>query len=572
MSQYRPLGLVGQGQYGQVYFAYSPVTRGLVALKALNSQRFPTRNFLRELRFLVGLNHPQIVRCHTLDYWQGRRCLVMDYGEGGTLRGLLEQEEHLPIRLGLELAAEILAGLQYIHGQGIIHCDIKPENILLRLTRRSWRAQISDLGVARIEAELESGGQTGSPAYMAPERFYGQYLPASDVYAVGVLLFEMITGDRPFHGSPVELMSSHLSQAVEISPGLPFLVQSLLRKSLAKLPQRRYQSAAEMAQAVQLAHDVLLAEGKQFYPLFPKSNLWFSAWQPRQTYGLQQPISQLVTLGEKVFGLSADDITEFSSGIGSGVRLQHPAPIKQLWPGQHTYWYQDRDGRVYQAGQSVPILAVESDSPLVIGIEAQGKWLVQARQDLATPLKIIHLASQNEFYGQLPPPTAEPVHLQQLLGINPRYGLAVVESIAGDTSHFYLFNRRAQILLTTGLPLRFRQLTQAWHNPWHFAALSPDQPQAVLLIRLKPWLVQRIILSFQPRWLTATPWGYALANQDTVACIAESGELLGGIALPTPLTALAGASETGLWLASWDGEAGQLMQVEFSQMGLDLIL
>ncbi len=573
MSQYRPLDLVGQGQYGQVFLAYSQAERGLVALKALHPQRFPTRNFLRELRFLLGLNHPHIVRCHTLDYWQGRRCLVMDYGEGGTLRGLLEQEEHLPIVLALELTTEILSGLQYIHERGIIHCDIKPENILLRLTRHGWRAQVSDLGVARLEVELESGGQTGSPAYMAPERFYGQYLPASDLYGVGVLLFEMIVGRRPFQGSPLELISAHLSHVPDISPGLPYLVQTLLRKSLTKLPQKRYQSAAEMIQAVRLAHDILLSEGQQYYPLFPKSAPWNLAWEAATTYSLSQPLTALISQGTDAVGWGEGKLLRFFRD-GQPSDVINPAKtVNHFSPGIETYWFETTEGEIYQADQPQPVLTVGAGANLQVwAIERAGKWLAQASQDMNTHLTIMNLKTGQVYTARLPKSQGLSGRIQQIIPINARYGLVVIASSHADKTTLLLFNRRGKVLLSTEVPIRLTHVTQAQKNSWHFAALTPDQPQAMILMRLKPWCVQRIILGFKPQWLTATPWGYAVADQITVAGISESGELLGGIGLKPSLTALVSAGERGLWLASWNGTAGKLQRVEFSQMGLDLIM
>lgn len=572
MSQYRPLGLVGQGQYGQVYLAYSPLPGELVALKALHPQRFPTRDFLRELRFLLGFNHPQVVRCYTLDYWQGRRCLVMDYGEGGTLRGLLEQEQHLPLLLALDLTAEILAGLNYIHGQGIIHCDIKPENILLRLTRQAWRAQILDLGVARVQAEEESAGHTGSPAYMAPERFYGQYSPTSDLYAVGILLFEMITGERPFRGTPLELMSAHLSQAPEISPGLPFLVQTLLRKALSKLPQKRYQTATEMSQAVSLAHDVLLAEGRQFYPLFPKSTTWLQAWQSATIYPLDQPLTELIAVGKTAYGISSGQIVQFSIDGRPREILVTQAAAAKLYSSQVNYYYRDAVGHLY-GGEQADTSAIHlgdfgKEENDVLGIEAQGKWLVQAPVDLSKPLGIIHLSTGRVYHCHLTIP--ESGRLEALMPINSRYGLAVV-AVGRQHSQFHLFNRRGQGLLRAELPLQIRQITQSHQDPWQFAALTPDYPQALILLRLKPWQVQRLILSLSPLWITATPWGYAVADNQNIACLSEAGELLGGIAVQGQLRGIALGGERGLWLSRWNGEKDTLEWVEFRAMGLDLI-
>ncbi|MCY7392636.1 MAG: serine/threonine protein kinase, partial [Leptolyngbyaceae cyanobacterium CAN_BIN12] len=184
-SNYRLLGLIGQGQFGRVYCASHRKTGRLVALKELNRDRFSTRNFLRELRFLLSLQHSNIVTCQALEHTATGRYLVMDYCESGTLRSLLSEEIQLQPLQGLSLIAQILAGLDHAHQREIVHCDIKPENILLTATATGWTARITDFGIARLSQELSTDGfgNTGSPAYMAPERFYGQHSPASDLYA-----------------------------------------------------------------------------------------------------------------------------------------------------------------------------------------------------------------------------------------------------------------------------------------------------------------------------------------------------------------------------------------------------
>jgi serine/threonine-protein kinase len=254
-SKYRILGLVGQGQFGRVYCASHRKTGHLVALKELDRERFPTHKFLRELRFLLSLQHTHIVNCHALEHTPTGRYLVMDYCEGGTLRSLMEDEVHLHPAEGIKLVSQVLAGLSHAHARGIIHCDIKPENILLTLQANSWTAHISDFGIARLmrENSKDGTGNTGSPAYMAPERFYGQYSHSSDIYAVGILLFEILAGYRPFSGLPAELMSAHLNQPVKLPDTIPTELQGVILQALQKLPARRFRSAAEMAQALQTA-------------------------------------------------------------------------------------------------------------------------------------------------------------------------------------------------------------------------------------------------------------------------------------------------------------------------------
>ncbi|NJK41246.1 MAG: serine/threonine protein kinase [Acaryochloridaceae cyanobacterium SU_2_1] len=262
-SRYKILQQVGQGQFGIVYSALDQETGQLVALKALDKRGIPTRLFLRELGCLARLQHPNIVTLQTIAYDEGDRYLVMEYCEGGTLRQLLDMSISHSLGQRLQLIIDVLKGLEMAHQLGIVHCDIKPENILLTFTPERCLARVTDFGIARLamEAGYQSkglGGDTGSPAYMAPERFYSQYSYASDLYAVGVILFELAVGRRPFTGLPGQLMTAHLSQAVQIPEEVPFLLRSVLDTALQKLPQNRYKSTTAMLKAVQLAANVIV--------------------------------------------------------------------------------------------------------------------------------------------------------------------------------------------------------------------------------------------------------------------------------------------------------------------------
>ena len=265
-SKYQIMNLIGQGQYGRVYRAVHRQTKELVALKELDRKKFPTRIFLRELGFLVTLQHPNIVSCRGLEYSPTGRFLVMDYCRNGTLRDLIEAKEKLNLALSLKLITDVLSGLEYARQRNIVHRDLKPENILLETKNNVCIARIGDFGIARIGEETETmqtgAGDTGSPAYMAPEQFYGRYSHASDLYAVGVLLFELITGDRPFEGTFGELQHSHLNQTVNIPNTIPFLLRSTIAKALQKLPQRRFTTAEEMLKSIQLAKTALSADSR----------------------------------------------------------------------------------------------------------------------------------------------------------------------------------------------------------------------------------------------------------------------------------------------------------------------
>ncbi|MBE9223511.1 serine/threonine protein kinase [Cyanobacterium stanieri LEGE 03274] len=245
------LSLVGEGQFGKVYSAIHRQTGELFALKQLDAQKFSTKKFLRETRILLSLDHENIIRCQGLEHSKKNRFLVTEYCDSGTLRDFIDSSIGLNIEQKLKIIVDILSGLSYVHLKGIIHRDLKPENILLTVSPNGWVAKISDFGVAKIEIEdkgndIHSLGDTGSPAYMAPEQFYGKYSYSSDIYAVGIILYELLTGKRPFSGSPKEIMIGHLNYSPDIPEHLSPFLQDILKTALAKLPSHRFRTAKEM--------------------------------------------------------------------------------------------------------------------------------------------------------------------------------------------------------------------------------------------------------------------------------------------------------------------------------------
>lgn len=330
-SKYRLLGLVGQGQFGRVYCAVHRKSGRLVALKELDRDRFSTHKFLRELRFLLSFQHENIVTCQALEHTATGRYLVMDYCEGGTLRNLMEEGVLLHPRQGLKLVQQILAGLDHAHQRNIVHCDIKPENILLNVTADGWKARISDFGIARLTQELthDAFSNTGSPAYMAPERFYGQHSAASDLYAVGILLFELLLGYRPFSGPPADLMSAHLNQAVKFPESLPEEMQGFLRHALQKLPARRFRSAGEMLQQLQVVGDrtvEALSQGWSDCSVLRLADLAQSQpFQPCYAEALPIPVSQIVDGQLTAAQLAAPIAVDSAGGDSAGAAPVAPA-------------------------------------------------------------------------------------------------------------------------------------------------------------------------------------------------------------------------------------------------------
>jgi serine/threonine-protein kinase len=431
-SKYRLLGLVGQGQFGRVFCAVHRLTGELVALKELEQQRFPTHKFLRELRFLLSLQHPNIVTCQSLEHTSTGRCLVMDYCEGGTLRSLMSEDNHLSLPHSIKLVADILAGLEHAHHRDIVHCDLKPENILLNVEPRGWIARISDFGVARLSRELSNQefGNTGSPAYMAPERFYGQYSPTSDLYAVGILLFELLVGRRPFSGTPADLMSAHLNQPVKIPETVPGVWHPILITALQKLSARRFQTASDM---LTMLRSIALTEesgvGLDTLPLRPlfriNLTLPISPLQAQQQEALSQPIvalavhplqsfpdlqphpfflyqatvdrvicrKQLLEMGDQLLG---DQNTVSQPSPAMENEFTYPSPIQALWPRPQGCFVRTRQSLYLIAAardpgaklMTYPVLELKQtngDSGTWAAIDQRGRWLAILAAKVAVP-------------------------------------------------------------------------------------------------------------------------------------------------------------------------------------------
>jgi serine/threonine protein kinase len=248
-SHYHLLGRVGQGQYSQVFCAIHKATGDVVALKQIDPARSLTAQSLRELRLLVTLQHPNVVAWQGYNHCREGRYLVMDYCEGGTLRQLMQPR--LPIGLAVAIVADVLRGLAHVHGHGMIHADVKPENILLRLAPGGWQARLADFGIACLIGETAPlDSFCGSPAYMAPERFGGTIGPTADLYAIGIILYELLVGDRPFGGTPGELQTAHLTGAIALPAALPQGLQQILHQALQKAPGDRFASAGAMLAAL----------------------------------------------------------------------------------------------------------------------------------------------------------------------------------------------------------------------------------------------------------------------------------------------------------------------------------
>ena len=207
--------------------------------------------FRREAKNAAGLSHPNIVSIYDRGQAEGTYYIAMEYLEGRTLKELLIARGPTPLAVAIDYARQILSALGFAHRHGIVHRDIKPHNVVVA---PDGRLKVTDFGIARSGTSqmTETGSIIGTAQYLSPEQAKGAPVtPASDIYSVGIVLYEMLTGLVPFTGdTPLEIAMKHLSTTPlppsEARPDVPHELDSIVLRALAKNPEDRYQSADEM--------------------------------------------------------------------------------------------------------------------------------------------------------------------------------------------------------------------------------------------------------------------------------------------------------------------------------------
>lgn len=630
--RYRILGLVGRGQFGRVFCArdrqgnnQSP--NNLVALKELEQRRFPTNQFLRELRFLISLCHVNIVNCMSLDYSQNRRYLVMEYCEAGTLRSLIEaknsiEDRNLQMRSldrDLNLVVEILAGLKYAHELDIVHCDIKPENILLKLTKTGWQAKISDFGIARLAIENDKSDRTGSPGYMAPERFYGQFSKVSDLYAVGVILYELLVGDRPFSGNPVELMYAHLNHRVKVPDFVPELLKKFLYKALEKLPSRRFNSAEVMQTELEnISKELTFQQRSSDRPESPAKNNRLTEIPKLETIDIfvaeKKLIKPVVALG--FFDRNPDSLDFYSANenllkkrnlssifnlktsyqFNDGMNKIDEKVIDIVITKNHEYVITDRSiYTIIDNFQSHQILysfdlsiskkwaiadkwfCILNKIDTLNGAEQNNKLSLQIHYLSNTyPIKILYLSN-------LAPNPA----IVDLLIISIHHLALINNTLNG--SHISIISRRGNVMANFDLPV---SIVLAIANQGKILVVT--EFNYLLLIDWKPYHISRIELGYKPQFIKATNWGYIIASyeknhqqSDTFLNFMDAvGNQVGGFTLNGLVIAIACISNNILVISVKDSISnfdsqfedlsdnqvgGRLLILDLKQLNLDLV-
>ncbi|MBP7690833.1 MAG: serine/threonine protein kinase [Anaerolineales bacterium] len=256
-KRYKLLAPLGQGGMAVVHKAQDLSLGRLVAVKILRENLTSDPEFLarfqQEARAAANLAHPNIVTVHDFGRDGGRYYIVMEYIEGQDLKDLIKDGAPFAIDRAVDLAVQICAGVGYAHRAGLVHCDIKPQNILVTA---DGRVKITDFGIARALANLRPGETTdvvwGSPQYYSPEQAAGEHpTPASDVYSVGVVMFEMLAGRLPFVASTQQALAMlHLREEPPrltlFNPQVSETLERIVHKVLAKEPAARYRTADQL--------------------------------------------------------------------------------------------------------------------------------------------------------------------------------------------------------------------------------------------------------------------------------------------------------------------------------------
>ena len=260
-NRYQLLEKLGTGGMAEVFRARDSMLERYVAIKVLRTdytsdEGFQER-FRQEARAAANLSHPNIVTVHDFGLDRGYLFIVMEHVPGTDLKTLLRRRGRFNVDEAIPLMVQACAGIGYAHRAGLVHCDVKPHNMLVT---PDWRLKVTDFGIARalatIHPDEHSDTVWGSPQYFSPEQAAGEPpSPASDVYSLGVVMYELLTGTPPFTGATAqELARKHLDTLPipirEYLPDIPTTLEQIVDKVLAKEPSARYRTADQLGRVL----------------------------------------------------------------------------------------------------------------------------------------------------------------------------------------------------------------------------------------------------------------------------------------------------------------------------------
>jgi serine/threonine-protein kinase len=264
LGKYEIRSTLGRGAMGVVYEGWDPVISRRVAIKTVRlpdpsdaEAQEELSRFKREAQAAGRLNHPNVVGVFDYNETAELAYIVMEFVEGQSLKGLVGEQDRMALPVVARVLSDILDGLAYCHERGVVHRDIKPANIMIT---PEGQAKIADFGIARIESSsmTQAGTVLGTPAFMSPEQFMGVIVDArTDIYSTGVLLFQLLTGERPFEGSMTTIMHKVLNtvppKPSDLAITAPRSLDEVVARAMARRPEDRFPTATAFKQALQAA-------------------------------------------------------------------------------------------------------------------------------------------------------------------------------------------------------------------------------------------------------------------------------------------------------------------------------
>lgn len=276
-NRYRILSKIGVGGMADVYKGEDTLLGRPVAIKILHANfasddEFVSR-FKREAQAAGKLNHPNIVNMYDVGYDQDMHYIIMEYVDGETLKEYITRHHRLSIDEAVKITISIGEGLEHAHAMGIVHCDIKPHNVIITNT---GRVKVTDFGIARAmnstNTVMYTNSIMGSAHYLSPEQASGKSVDGNtDIYSLGVVLYEMLTGKVPFEGdTPIAVALKHVREKVipptRYNPSIPPLLESVVLKALAKNPADRFESISEMMGDLRLSQGFTMGKTQRHEP------------------------------------------------------------------------------------------------------------------------------------------------------------------------------------------------------------------------------------------------------------------------------------------------------------------
>ncbi len=347
IGDYEIVGVLGAGGMGRVYKARNVISDRVEAIKVLlpdlaNVPELADR-FIREIKVLAGLEHPNIAALRTAQKVDNQLIMVMELVEGVTLQDRLEQRGPVPVSEALGYISQVLSALGYAHARGVIHRDIKPANMMVTA---GSAVKLMDFGIAKAAGDRKltmTGTTLGSLFYMSPEQIRGRELDArSDLYSLGVSLYEIVTGARPFQGdSDFSIMSAHLEKdpvpPIQLDPKLPADLNEIILMSIAREPEKRFQTADAMRSAIDNVRGVAVAPSAPAVAAAPVPPVAAAAGPRPGHRGLYMALGSLVAIAVIVLG--AMQIPKYlGTRAGSPAApdvqetTQPPPPVEQAPP------------------------------------------------------------------------------------------------------------------------------------------------------------------------------------------------------------------------------------------------